>query len=346
MFTRVFFIALLSSVQIAYAHGPDHKVSNKFNPALELNALMLWQNSAREDENDGLLIQSAEMILSADVNDQFHAEAFFHYHPEEHHGNHSHSASFELEELFVETMDLSWGTFKIGKFLSEFGSHSHLHTHALPFVKHGRLYERTFGEEGLADVGVVMSYGLPLVWKSELVLQVLQPSNSELFDDHERHSLAYLSRFKNQIKISNSLLIEAGVSSIFWNGHEDDRTTVLGADIAFKLLPSSNAKQAVFSWTLDYINKEQNLGFGDRYSGVSTYISWFFAKKLELLTRYEHLGLVRRYGDAMERGYTGAIAYHLNSATRILWQYDQLDDESAEDEKRLMMQLNVSFGAH
>lgn len=346
MLTRLLFIALFISAQASYAHGPDHKVSNKFNPAVEMNALMLWQNSAREDENDGLAIQSAEMILSADINDQFHAEAFFHYHPEEHHGNHSHSASFELEELFIETLDISWGTFKVGKFLSEFGRLTHMHVHALPFVKHGRLNERTFGDEGLADVGVSMTTKLPLLWKSEVVVQAMQPTNSELFDDHERHSLAYLARFKNQFSLSSTMLFEAGLSGLSWKSHEEDKTTVLGADVALMILPSRSAKKASFTWALDYLHKEQNLGFGERYSGVSTYISWFFLKKLEALTRYEQLGLVRRAGDPVERSYTGALAYHMSDATRLMWQYDQLDDESDEKEKRLMLQLNVSFGAH
>lgn len=79
LFLFVFFISSTSYSQSLL----NTSRGNKFNPAIGLNALTLYQNNSRTSEEDGFALQEIELQFSSDVDAYFRAEATIGLHQEE-----------------------------------------------------------------------------------------------------------------------------------------------------------------------------------------------------------------------------------------------------------------------
>ena len=80
----LFILTLFLISSITYAQSLlNTSRGNKFNPAIGLNALTLYQNNSRTSEEDGFGIQEIELQFSSDVDAYFRAEATLALHQEE-----------------------------------------------------------------------------------------------------------------------------------------------------------------------------------------------------------------------------------------------------------------------
>lgn len=81
----------------------------------------------------------------------------------------------ELEEAWLETLTLPLGLkFKGGKFLSDIGYLNAQHPHAWDFADQPLVYRLLFGEHGLNDTGVQLSWQAPTPWHLRLGAEAFQ----------------------------------------------------------------------------------------------------------------------------------------------------------------------------
>ncbi len=88
----------------------------------------------------------------------------------------------ELEEAYFTTRSLPFGfQIKGGKFRSSFGRFNQKHPHAWDFAKAPLIYEALFGEEGLTEKGVQISWFAPTPFYLLFGAEVLQGENERSF---------------------------------------------------------------------------------------------------------------------------------------------------------------------
>lgn len=333
----------------------DTSRGNGFNPSIGLNALGLYKNSSRDNDHDGFQLQEAEIQFSADVDAYFRAEATFAIHQEHHEedggGDHEeHAYAFEPEEIFAETISIPAVTVKLGKFYTQFGKYNMVHTHAQPFIYRGAVQEYMFGEEGLNEAGIGLSYMLPLSWFSDFTVQFIQPTNEELFHE-DPHSIATVANLKNLWDLSESLTLEWGLSGLYYNHKSAEsgprnRSTVLGTDVTLKWKPVKKGKYSSFVWSTEFIHKDVQGENEVKNGGVSTFFRYQLAQRWFAQAQYEFLGLMKDESIADQNIYTGLVAFVPTEFSSVRLQYDDIHDGEDRPERRLSLQLSFSIGAH
>jgi hypothetical protein len=330
---------------------------NKFNPSIGLNALTLYKNGSREVENDGISIQEIELQFSSDVDAYFRAEATIALHQEEsEEGEHSHEFKVEPEEIFVETLSIPNMTLKLGKFYANFGKYNAIHSHALPFIYRGKVQEEIFGDEGLAEAGIGLSFLAPAPWFSEVSIQALQPTNETLFVD-SHHSMAYVLKWKNLWDLSDAMTLEWGLSGLSFSDHNhrselEAKTRLYGTDLTFKWRPTKDGKSSSFMWSTEYIQKHisgtENLdeNINKKIGGITSFVRYQLAQRWYAQAQYEFLGLGKNDDTKDINAYTALLALIPTEFSSIRAQFDSIHDGNDKPEKRLSLQLNISIGAH
>lgn len=348
-YASILVLALLSQSLLAQSLAPSSR-GNSFNPAIGLNALSLFKNSSRGSHDDGFELQEVELQLSSDVDAYFRAEARLALHPEEDDGaGHTHSFAFEPEEVFVETISIPRVTIRAGKFYANFGKYNIIHTHALPFIYRSQLQLAMFGDEGLSENGIRASFLAPLPWFSDVTIHAMQPTNEEVFTDSHR-TLAYLLKWTNLWDLSDSLTFELGTSALTHSAHDheseiEDKTSMYGADFTFKWRPLKNGNSASLMWSTEFIHKDRSGTNNLKNSGYNTFVRYQLSRRWFTQLQYEHLGLGQNLGKDLN-AYTGLVAFVPTEFSAIRLQYDSIHDGEDKPNKRMMLQLNISIGAH
>ncbi len=324
---------------------------NKFNPAIGVNALTLYKNGSRNDVDDGISLQEVELQFSSDVDAYFRAEATIGIHQEEgQEGSHSHEFKVEPEEVFVETLSIPNITLKIGKFYANFGKYNGVHSHALPFIYRGIVQEEMFGDEGLAEAGLGVSFLAPTNWFSEVSLQAIQPTNETLFVDSHR-AMAYVLKWKNLWDLSDAMTLEWGLSALNFSNHThgsslEDKTNLYGTDLTLKWRPTKGGKFSSFMWSTEFIHKDISGSNNDKNGGITSFLRYQLTQRWYAQAQYEFLGLGKNDEEKDKNVYSALIAYIPTEFSSIRAQYDSIHDGMDKPIKRLSLQLNISIGAH
>lgn len=331
---------------------------NKFNPGIGMNALTLFQNSARDTETDGFSLQEIEMQFSSDVDAYFRAEATLSLHPEhseeeeEEDDAHDHTSySIEPEVVFMETTSVPGVTLRAGLLYAQFAKYNEIHTHAQPFIKKSQLQEYMFGDEPFSETGASASFLAPLVpWFSEVTLQVMQPTNSEVLVD-AHHTLAYLARVKNLWEFGDELTMEFTQSFLKFSAHShgseiEDGTNMYGLDLTFKWKPLKNGRASAFMWSTEFMHKDRNDSVTTKNGGVTSFMRYQFLPRWYAQAQYEFIGLGKNEDLKDLNAYAALVGFVPTEFSAVRAQFESIHDGAEKPEKRVSLQVNVSIGAH
>ncbi len=354
----IVFIITMFTINTSFASLNQTKRSNQFNPSIGLNALFLYQNSNTDSENDGVKLQEAELQFSSDVDSYFRAEATIGIHEEEEEHaegetseEHEHHYKVHPEEVFVETISIPNLTIKAGKFFIDFGKANTFHSHNLPFITKSKVQEMAFGTEGYSDTGLEFSYLSPLPWYSEIKLSTLQADNAELFSEGH-HSMAYNMKWKNLWEINDDLTFEWSMSGLKYSSHDHDnnsienKTNIYGSDITFKWRPTEKGKYSSLLWTTEYINFDKKGSELKKNSGLSSYLKYQLSRRFFIQTRYEVTSLTGFNNPKKIKSKDLLLAFVPSEFSSIRLQYAVSENGTNQDDKKILLQLNISIGAH
>ena len=129
--------------------------------------LALLQGGGHDPRQRGFNLPQVELSFSGAVDPYFTGEAHLVYFldPED-------ESQFELEEAFVQTLQLPFGLhehgaqLELGTFFTEFGRLNPRHPHAWDWQDQPIVLTRFFGEDGLRGPGARLGWLLPLPWYS------------------------------------------------------------------------------------------------------------------------------------------------------------------------------------
>ncbi len=121
---------------------------------------------------NGFNFNYGELAIGATVDPYF--DLFTNFHLGQNH--------FEIEEAYIRTRSLPLGLkLKAGKFLSDFGRLNSQHAHFWNFNEAPLVHQVFFGDEGLNEKGIQLSWISPFPFFLELGIEALQGENETSF---------------------------------------------------------------------------------------------------------------------------------------------------------------------
>ncbi|VAV82589.1 hypothetical protein MNBD_DELTA01-104 [hydrothermal vent metagenome] len=321
---------------------------------------------AHGEVKEGFNLRSAELAISAPVDPYLKLYTKIPI----------SETDIELEEAYFVTSFLPGGLqLKGGKFKSGFGRSNAFHRHAWDFVDTPLPYLAFFGEEGLIEKGVQVTYMPDLPIYTLLGFELLQGDNEVLFGDGAEdgaHAYAAFVKVSKDFGVSSTVLAglsvaggETKTESIEHGSEFAADSTIYGAELTYKWRPS---KKRSFKLQTEYLLRRQVGKYledaavpggverltrsqdGLYVQGLYQLGRWRLGARYEILDVFEDDfikdGIKQKFGESPER-ITGSLEFNPTEFTRLRLQYNH--DEMArtgETNHELYLQLILGIGAH
>ncbi len=257
----------------------------------------------------------------------------------------------EIEEGYVVYSSLPGGLeLAAGKFRQQFGPLNRQHLHALPQTDYPLVYQAIFGEEGLAQTGVSLTWlpSKPWATANEVVLQVTDGENEEAFGGESFEDLAVLARLKSYWDLTSAAYFEWGLSGIAGQTAEGGDSQVFGTDFTYQWRPPRRAKYREVTWRTELLVSRRDDGLGIRRDawGAYTYLEGLLARNLYAGVRLDRVE-VPLEPERVLWGLSPYVTFWQSEFVRLRAEYSLLrDDLTDEEANRFSLQLTWAAGPH
>jgi hypothetical protein len=294
-------VAYITGILVIFATGiiaqttinPDISVIGDFQ-------FHFHNDSSRPVDKEKLVFHPAEMeaMFSGYLNPYARADAVLAWHGE-------HNA--ELEEIYATFLrGLPFGlNFRAGKYLLEFGRLNPVHPHAYSFINRPLPHEEFFGEHGLNDLALRLSYLAPIpglyteLMAAALKGDALQSHHHDEEGDAEEEAAeseeesyqdpGFLGRLALSFGLDESAELAAGASILttLYDPHDKLRATIAGIDFKCKWKP--NRYRSLVLEAEGLLNDRQMEG-GEKATsfGGYGYLDYRFRQKYNVGLIYEY----------------------------------------------------------
>lgn len=205
----------------------------------------------------------------------------------------THKYGVAVEEGYLTTLSLPAKLqLKAGKFREAAGKMNAVHPHALPFIDMPNAFVNYFGEEGLNDEGVSLSWLVPTKkFYQELIFQVTSGAEeSPTFYRGDNNRFLYLGHLKNSFTLSDDATLEVGLTGIT-GPNDSSRVTNMGAaDITYKWKPLRLNTYKSLTWQSEIFYSSANYEAGKARNslGLYSFLEYQIAKRWFLTGRYDY----------------------------------------------------------
>jgi len=263
--------------------------SLSFNPDIGVIGDFRGSYISRGTRNLDFYLNETELSLQAAVDPYARADFFLSF------GRNPETGEYgvEVEEGYLTTLSLPARLqLKAGRFRNAVGRLNTVHPHALPFIDMPNAFVNYFGEEGLKDEGLSLSWLLPTkAFYQELVFQATSGySESPAFTRSNKNRLLYVSHLKNFFTLNDDNTLELGLTGI--SGPNDSaRVSNMGAiDITYKWKPVKLNTYHSLTWQSEFYFNHANLmdNFSVNSFGMYSFIQYQLAKRWFLTGRYDY----------------------------------------------------------
>jgi len=260
-----------------------------FNPDIGVIGDFRGSYISKGQKNFDLYLHETEVSLQAAVDPYARADFFLSFARDPETGKYG----VEVEEGYLTTLSLPARLqLKVGRFRSAVGRVNTVHPHALPFIDMPNAYVNYFGEEGLKDEGLSLSWLLPTkAFYQELLFQVTSGySESPAFARSEGNRLLYVGHLKNFFALNDDNTLELGLTGIS-GANDSARVSNMGAiDLTYKWKPVKLNTYHSLTWQSEFYFNHASLM--DNYSvssfGMYSFIQYQMAKRWFLTGRYDY----------------------------------------------------------
>lgn len=262
----------------------------------------------------------------------------------------SEEEGVEVEEGYIQYSGLPSGLdLKFGKFRQRFGPLNQQHLHALPQTLYPLALTTYFGEEGLAQTGVGLSWVLPRGWATanELIVEVTD-GEAEAFGGEAFERLVGLARFKSFWEVSDATYAEWGLSGISGEAEGDLDTTVLGTDFTLQWRPPARAKYREITWRSEVLRSERDdpaTGLGVEAWGGYSYLEGLIARNWYVGLRYDNVEDPLVAGEKT-KGLFPYVTWWQSEYVRLRAQFGLVEGPDGETEDEFSLQVTWAAGPH
>ncbi len=355
MARTLLFIFILISVINGAVRG-----QTSLNPDLSVVGdirLFSHNDSLRLDESEEFNLSTPEMelVIAGYLNPYARADAVIAWHE---------GANAEVEEIYATILrGLPLGmNLRAGKYLLEFGRLNPVHPHAHSFIYRPLPHAEFFGDEGLRDMAVRISFLLPTgKIYTELMGAILK---GDLFEVHEHEheneadtaleeeagdkaNPGFFGRLTASIPVSKYSELALGGSFVsgIYDPHENLRAYLGGVDIKFKWKPDRNRSLTVEAEGLLSHRKIEDRNTIDACGGYG-YIDYRFRQKYNLggIIEYAQNKLDSESDTWRIAGFVGFAPVEETSLLRFVGNWTKPSDRDGY--WSLTLQLVFSLGPH
>jgi hypothetical protein len=143
-----------------------------------------------------------------------------------------------LSEAHLTLLTLPWGTqAKMGQMRNRFGLLNQLHAHDLPQTDRPAVLTNFFGEEGLVEKGVELTWVPDLPFYVEGLVGVFNGDNEAAFGRGRIRDPLVTARLRTFFELGNTGGLQLGVSLATGSTADDFRSTFIGFDAKYKYRP-------------------------------------------------------------------------------------------------------------
>ena len=260
-----------------------------FNPDIGVIGDFQGSYISKGKRNFNAYLNETEVSLQATVDPYIRADFFLSFSRDPETGKYG----AEVEEGYLTTLSLpAQLQLKLGKFREAVGRINPTHPHALPFIDLPNAYVNYFGDEGLNDEGLSLSWLLPnKKFYQELIFQATSGlSESPSFFRGDNNRFIYLGHLKNFFTLSDNSTLELGFTGIT-GPNDSSRTTNIGsADLTYKWKPVKMNTYKSLTWQNEFYFSRANLldSFSINSFGMYSFLQYQLAKRWFLTGRYDY----------------------------------------------------------
>jgi len=200
----------------------------------------------------------------------------------------------EIEEGYLTTLSLpAHLQLKAGKFRQALGRINPVHPHALPFVDMPNAYLRFFGEEGMNDEGLQLSWLLPNhSFFQELTAELTDgPRDNPSFARSNGNNYLGLVHLKNFWDLTANATLEFGLSGISGVNPDQHFTRIGAVDLTYKWKPVKYNTYKSFTFQNELYFSQANLDSNTvNAMGAYSLISVQVSKRWFVTGRYDYSG--------------------------------------------------------
>ncbi|MFI5188214.1 MAG: hypothetical protein ACHQF0_15900 [Chitinophagales bacterium] len=260
-----------------------------FNPDLGVIGDFQGSYISSGKRNFDAYLNETEVSLQATVDPYARADFFLSFGRDPVTGKYG----VEVEEGYLTTLSLpAQLQLKVGKFREAVGRINPTHPHALPFIDLPNAYVNYFGEEGLNDEGVSLSWLVPnKKFYQELVFQATSAhSESPTFFRGDNNRFIYLGHLKNFFTLSDNATLELGLTGITGPNDSSRTTSIAAADLTYKWKPVQMNTYRSVTWQSEFYYGHANLldNFSINSFGLYSFLQYQLSKRWFLTGRYDY----------------------------------------------------------
>ena len=263
----------------------------------------------------------------------------------------------EVEEGYINYNSLPGNLDLLaGRFRQRFGPLNRQHLHALPQTGYPLVYQTYFGEEGLAQTGVSLTWLLPKPWASsnEISLEITDGDNEVASGGEDFQDLAVLARLQNYWDLSESTYIEWGLSGISGKTADGGDNRIWGTDVTYQWRPPERAKYREVTWRTEIMLSQRDDPTGARQEawGGYTYIEGLVARNVYggvRVDRVERIDLIATpFGVTSHLwGISPFISFWQSEFVRLRAEYGYLNDDfTNKSSNSFTLQVTWAAGPH
>ena len=320
--------------------------SLSFNPDIGVIGDFQTSYISRGKRKVDAYLNETELSLQAAVDPYVRADFFISFSRDPETGKYG----VEVEEGYLTTLSLPARLqLKVGKFREAVGRINTVHPHALPFIDLPNAYVNYFGEEGLNDEGLSLSWLLPTKkFYQELVVQATSGfSESPTFYRGDNNRFTYLGHLKNFFTLSDNATLELGLTGI--TGPNDSlRTTSIGAvDLTYKWKPVQLNTYHSVTWQSEFYLGHRNIAENNAVNsfGLYSFLQYQLAKRWFLTARYDY-GQNPYDKTIVEQAYSLTAGWYATEFSKIELEAKTTDDNLDKRFYQAWLRWIFVIGAH
>lgn len=317
-----------------------------FNPDIGVIGDFRGSYISRGKRNIDLFLNETEVSLQAAVDPYIRGDFFLSF------GRNSETGQYgvEVEEGYLTTLSLPARLqLKAGKFRSAVGRINTVHPHALPFIDMPNAFVNYFGEEGLKDEGLSLSWLLPTkAVYQELLFQVTSGySESPAFTRSEKNRLLYLSHLKNFFTIDDNNTLEIGLTGISGANDSARVTNMAAADITYKWKPVKMNTYRSLTWQSELFFNHAKLTDDLSLSsfGMYSFLQYQLSKRWFLTGRYDYAQ--KPYDKTLkENAFSMTAGWYATEFSKLEFETKTTDDNIDKRFYQAWLRWIFVIGAH
>jgi len=289
-----------------------------------------------DPKRTGINLQEIEVAFQSIIDPYFRADVMLSF----------GESGVELEEGYFTTLALVKGLqIRGGKMRLPFGRQNQKHTETWDFADNALASKYFLGPDGLKELGVEVSYLIPVPFFLQLQGTFSNGDNGTSFGGTRVKDFLYQGRVTTSFDPSaNTSILIGGSAALGFNATgPGNQTKIYGGDFLFKWKPQSYRS---VTWQSEYLFRQFDDPSGvQNDGGLYSYVDWQFIKRWHAGIRYDQVGLPSHL-VAKEYRVTPALTFNPTEFTRIRAQYEYDKVAAVNGAHAAFLQFEFSMGPH